>query len=179
MQTIVCYSVWECEGLVKAINDYSCASGQRINFEKSNIRFSSNAKVEDPVLFCQRLGVVEVQELSKYLGMPSHVGRCRVAAFSIIKDRLWARLNSWATQLLSKAGQEILIRAVAQAIPTFLMSCFKIPLCLIDDMNAMISRSWWGKTGGGKGIHWTKWMDMCTSKLQGGSRTLIALMMLF
>lgn len=111
---------------------------------------------------------MQVHDLGKYLGMPSHVGRYWVAAFSILKDRMWARINYWATKLLSKAGKEIFIKALAQAIPTFFMSCFKIPISLIDEMNAMISRFWWGKTGGGKGIHWTKWMDMCTWKLHGG-----------
>lgn len=48
------------------------------------------------------------------------------------------------------------------------MSCFKIPTSLIADLNAIISRFWWGNTGGSRGIHWIKWLNLCTSKFQGG-----------
>lgn len=45
---------------------------------------------------------------------------------------------------------------------------FKIPKYIIDDLDRMISKFWWGKTGGKPGIHWVRWMDLCTSKMVGG-----------
>lgn len=46
---------------------------------------------------------------------------------------------------LSKAGREILIKAVAQAIPNYTMSCLKLPVSLCDDINSIITRFWWGQ----------------------------------
>lgn len=111
---------------------------------------------------------MEVQDLGNYLGMPSHVGRNKSEVFSMLKDRVWAKLNGWSSKLLSKTGKEILIKAVAQAIPTYAMSCFKLPVGLLNDLNQMISHLWWGKTGEKKSIHWVKWLDLCTPKMLGG-----------
>lgn len=119
--------VKECEGLAQVIHQYSTASGQRINFEKSSIIFSSNMKVADRGVFCHKLGVKEVLDWGKYLGMPSCAGRNGTVVFNPLKYKIWAKLNCWASQLLSIAGKEILIKVVAQAISTYYISCFKLP----------------------------------------------------
>ena len=48
--------------------------------------------------------------------------------------------------MLSQASREVLIKSVIQAIPTYAMGCFKLPLGLCDDIETMIK-----KFGGGKG----------------------------
>ena len=56
-----------------------------------------------------------------YLGTPSFVGRSKKKVFEYIKDRVWKKLNGWNTKKLSRAGKEILLKTVAQAIPTFVI----------------------------------------------------------
>ena len=46
--------------------------------------------------------------------------------------------------MLSQAGKEILIKAVAQAILAYTMSVFKLPDNLCDEMTSMIWAFWWG-----------------------------------
>ena len=46
----------------------------------------------------------------------------------------------WEGKLLSQAGREVLIKVVIQAIPTFAMGCFKIPLGLCHDIEILTKK---------------------------------------
>jgi len=56
-------------------------------------------------------------------------------------------------KLLSQASQEILIKAVAQALPTYTMTCFKLPIGLCQDIKALIHRFIWGQSRDSQKIH--------------------------
>ena len=85
------------------------------------------------------LGVPIIRQYEKYLGLPSLVGRNRMASFAHIKERVWSKLKGWKEKLLSQAGREILIKAVAQAIPTYAMSYFKLPKKMCQDIDEKLS----------------------------------------
>ena len=89
----------------------------------------------------------EVKEYEKYLGLPAVVGKKKKASFNYIKERVWSKLQGWKEKLLSQAGREILLKAVVQAIPTFAMSCFKLPVGLCDEIEALIRKFYWGQKG--------------------------------
>lgn len=104
----------------------------------------------------------------KYLGLPVYMGRSRSKTFSYIKDRIWKRIQGWKEKLLSKAGKEVLIKAVAQAMPTYAMSCFDLTKTLCDDISAMVGRYWWSNMENERKTHWVSWETMCTRKEKGG-----------
>lgn len=79
-----------------------------------------------------------IKQYENYLGLPSLVGRRKQNTFNDIKEKLGKKLARWKEKLLSKVGKEILIKAVAQAIPTYTMSCFKIPNSLCEKLTGMI-----------------------------------------
>ena len=74
----------------------------------------------------------------------------------------------WKGKLLYKAGKEALIKVVAQAIPTYTMSCFKIPDSLCDELTSMIRNFWWGQKGEEKKMAWLSWDKFCEPKERGG-----------
>lgn len=64
-------------------------------------------------------------------------------------------------------GKEILIKVVAQAVPTYAMSIFKIPQSLRDDVEKAIARFWWGFSEAHGSIHWAGWERLCHAKMRG------------
>lgn len=66
-----------------------------------------------------------------YLGLPTSVGRSQNAIFRTLVSWEEKKLKDWRSNMLSQADKLTLIKFVAQAIPDYLMSCFKIPYGVI------------------------------------------------
>ena len=61
-----------------------------------------------------------------------------------------------------------MIKAVAQALPTYTMSCFKLLGTLCHDIEALIRKFFWAQRGDSRKIHRIKWQELCKPKSQGG-----------
>ena len=109
-----------------------------------------------------------IRNFEKYLDLPALVGRGKKQSFSYIKERVWKKLQGWKEKLLSQVGKEVLIKSVIQAIPTYTMSCFKLPKELIHELETMIRNFWWGYGNEGRKIHWVNWERLCKAKESGG-----------
>jgi hypothetical protein len=105
----------------KVLQKYCYASGQRINMDKSSIFFSKGCQGDVREVIKVGLEVQRETLNEKYLGMPSDVGRSKNGAFKYLKDTVWKKVLGWMEQLLSMGGKEILIKSIAQAVPTFSM----------------------------------------------------------
>jgi hypothetical protein len=79
-----------------------------------------------------------------YLGLPSMVGRKKKSVFAYLKDRVWKRIDSWKGKALSRAGKEVMIKSVLQAIPSYVMSVYLLPDSTIKDIERMMNSFWWG-----------------------------------
>ena len=89
----------------------------------------------------------------KYFGMPSDVGNSKNGAFKYLKDPLWGKIQGWIERTLSSAGKELLVKSVAQVVPVFSMSCFKLPHGLCEHINSLIRNFWWGSAEGKRKTH--------------------------
>jgi hypothetical protein len=69
---------------------------------------------------------------------------------------------------MSRSGKETLIKAVIQAIPTYIMSCFHIPVSTCDALQKAMVDYWWGIEEGRKKMHWRSWEWLSTPKSFGG-----------
>ncbi|XP_023895406.1 uncharacterized mitochondrial protein AtMg00310-like [Quercus suber] len=154
--------------VLKVLEAYEAESGQQLNKEKTSLFFSKNTKREtqDQVKHIFRAHVIQHHE--KYLGLPPLVGKGKRKAFNRIKDQVGRKIAGWKGRLLSSAGREILIKAVAQATPTYTMSCFKLPDSLCKDLNSMMSNFWWGQKNKERKLAWVAWEKLCTPKEEGG-----------
>ena len=109
-----------------------------------------------------------IRQHETYLGLPLLVGRSKQNTFRALKEKLDNKPSGWKEKLLSQAGKEVLIKAVAQAIPTYTMSVFKLPNSLCDDLIKIIRRFWWGMKDGKNKMAWLSWEKMCAPKEKGG-----------
>lgn len=157
------------EVVKSVLNKYERLSGQSINFQKSGIMFSANVRRDKQLELANILGVTNDLRLSNYLGLPSLIGRSKKAIFNFLKEKVWQRIQGWNTKLLSKAGKAVLLRNVAQAIPSYCMTCFLIPKNLCKEIETMMNGYWWkSNSNNNKGIRWASWETMSMTKSKGG-----------
>lgn len=70
---------------------------------------------------------------------------------------------------MSQAGKEVLIKSIVQALPTYAMSMFLLPLDIIRDFERSLSRYWWGvKDNPKSGIFWMNWEKLTKNRQNGG-----------
>jgi len=60
-------------------------------------------------------------------------------------------------------------KSVSQALPTYVMSVFKLPLTLCDDLMKHIWVFWWGAENGKWKIQSKPWEQMILPKIELGS----------
>ena len=124
----------KCRAMHRILTEDERESGEAINFQKSSIFFSRNVSPNSRYLVTSIMGVQSHLNTSRYLGLPSLIGKSKREVFGFLKDRLHSRTQGWKNQLLSQAGKEILIKAVSQAIPSYCMSTFLLPKTLADEL---------------------------------------------
>ena len=106
-------SINECSEPKRILQVYEDASGQQLNRAKTSLFFSNNTPrlIQEDIK--NRFGAHVIKQQEKYLGLPSLVGKNKKSTFNDIKEKLRKKLTRWKEKLLSKAGREILIKAVA------------------------------------------------------------------
>jgi hypothetical protein len=117
----------EAQSIKNIILDYQEASGQLVNMDKSEIIFSRHVPQHKRDSIKQVLPMQQVNNFSKYLGMPTHMNKSKLQTFNYIQDCVWKKLKGWKAKHLSFASRSTLIKVVAQAISTYVMSCFLLP----------------------------------------------------
>lgn len=156
-----------CEMLSDLLHTFCVASGQLINVDKSSIYFSPNTPVEVVHLLSAIMQIPAVFDPGKYLGLPTIWHRSKKAALGFIKESIIKKVKGWKQATLSQAGKEVLIKAIATAIPAYPMSCFKFPVSLCSEINGILADFWWGKMES-NGLHWKSWNFLSLSKTEGG-----------
>lgn len=66
-----------------------------------------------------------------------------------------------------KGEKEVLIKSMASTLPTYIMSCFRLPRSLIAKLTSAVARLWWRSNGNQRRLHWMAW-NKCKPKSVGG-----------
>jgi ribonuclease HI len=156
------------QALKDTLSIYCEGSGQKVNLDKSSVFFGLHCAEQVKLEVMNQLGVANETLQDTYLGMPTGIGRSPKVSFQSIVARVWKRLNGGSDRPLSRAGKETFLKAVIQAIPTYIMSCFQLPVSICDSLRKAISDFWWGIEDGKKKMHWRSWEWLSTPKQLGG-----------
>ena len=70
------------------------------------------------------------------------MGESKQNTFAQLKQRVVNKLARWKEKLLSNARKEVLIKAVAQTVPSYTMSCFKLSNTLCEELTGMVRQFW-------------------------------------
>lgn len=139
--------------ITKVLKDYQQAFGQKVNMGKSEMIFSLNISMDFKKEFQRILPIKISASIQKYLGITTHFGRSKEQDFNFLMDRIWKKLKGWKEKSVSFEGRAVLIRAVAQAIPTYIMSLFLLPKSLCSRIEKVVCSFWWGSIEHKKKMH--------------------------
>ncbi|KAA3469649.1 reverse transcriptase [Gossypium australe] len=94
--------------LKEILKEYEGCSGQRVNFNKSTIFYSSNTREESKAVVSTLLGVRSSSSPKKYLGLPNMVGRRKKEAFFYLLIGLQYGLRLGAQDYYLSEGKRFL-----------------------------------------------------------------------
>jgi len=113
-------------------------------------------------------GVQRIDFEAKYLGLPTPMGRLKRGVFQPLEERFHKQMTAWKEKELSATGKEVLIKSMAQVLPNYVMSVFKLPVTLCDNLMKHIRAYWWGSENDHRKVQWVPWERMIMPKGFGG-----------
>ncbi|CAA7019206.1 unnamed protein product [Microthlaspi erraticum] len=157
-----------CKALKEILRKYEEASRQKISCQKSAITFSKKTTEYVKKRVKSFMGINQEGGQGKYLGLPEAFGRRKKDLFNAVVDRIRQRAISWSTKQLSSAGKLVMLKSVLSAMPTYSMSCFKLPVKLCKQIQSVLTRFWWDANDGKRKMCWIAWDKLTLGKREGG-----------
>ncbi|GJZ50146.1 RNA-directed DNA polymerase, eukaryota, reverse transcriptase zinc-binding domain protein, partial [Tanacetum coccineum] len=163
------------KGLFQGINIGECFVNISHMFYADDAVFVGQCKimgvhVDEKLVRCaaKQLGCLTLNVPFSYLG--SIVGGCmtRQQAWSDIVDRVKKRLSKWKMQMLSIGGRLTLAKSVLGSLPLFNFSIFKVPMCVLRDLEGIRRKFFNGHEQNGNKASWVNWKHVLKSKETGG-----------
>ena len=158
----------ELNQIIRIVEEYSLASGQRVNYQKSSITFGKNIPENRKSEIKNKLGISQEGGQGVYLGLPESFKGSKVETLTYIRERLHSKITGWQNNFLSPGGKEVLLKAVAMALPTYTMTCFKLPVTICQQLSSVMAEFWWKNKRESKGLHWKAWEHLSRPKSEGG-----------
>ena len=157
-----------CKAIKQILRKYEEISGQAVNLRKSAITFGRNVKQDTKRRMRNLLGIHNEGGGGKYLGLPEQFDKKKSELFQYIVEKVKEKTQGWSKRFLSPGGKEVLLKAVALAMPVYSMNVFKLNKGVCEEINSILAKFWWGPGNDSTGMHWFSWQRLSIPKREGG-----------
>ncbi|GJT84084.1 putative RNA-directed DNA polymerase, partial [Tanacetum coccineum] len=155
------------KNLILILKCFENASGLKINLSKSKI-YGVGVLADEVEVIASSLGYDHGSIPFMYLGLP--VGkRMRFSdGWNVVVNRFRDRLSSWKSKSLSIGGRLTLIRSIFGSLPIYYLSLFLAPKKVINLLESIRCRFFWGHNESHRDICWVKWNSILLDHSSGG-----------
>nr|GEU60062.1 RNA-directed DNA polymerase, eukaryota [Tanacetum cinerariifolium] len=160
------YDSVRCDYLDEVLDKFGF-EGLRINMGKSKIMgiHVDNANVASAAY---KLGCLIMKTPFVYLGTKVGGNMSRVVAWKEVLEKVMSRLSKWKLKTFSIGGRFTLLKSILGSTPIFHMSIFKVPLSVVQKLEAIRSYFFHGHDRSSNKASWVKWSKVLTVKDKGG-----------
>lgn len=154
------------EAALWAMKAFEAFFGIRINLDKTEMYGINIDNLEDLAMTFQ---CKTTQFPIKYLELPLHDRKLKVADWQFLVDKVESKLQHWKGQLLSLGERLTLINSVLSAVPLYALSLYRIPKSVVRKLDTIRCRFIWQGTDRSRKIFaLIKWSVACIAKTYGG-----------
>lgn len=158
-------SIQEASTLTACLDKYMAWSVQKVNKSKSSVYFSKNFREQAILSILDQLDFKKLPPKAKHLGFPLLVPRARARAVDEIKAKFLQKISAWKAKILSQAGRTVMLKSVANAIPSYLMNFYLLPKSWCNELDRVTKDFWWGyKEGSTRHLSLKSWKSICVPK---------------
>lgn len=122
------------------LDNFSKASDQAIDFEKSNMAFSKEIDNQVKHAITQIMNIKNMAIQSKYLGVPLLQQHDKSQFFSSTMDKFDGRLSRWKSNHFNHPGRTILTQTFLGSIASYQMVVFPMPKTITDRIDGIQRR---------------------------------------
>nr|GEX83317.1 putative RNA-directed DNA polymerase, eukaryota, reverse transcriptase zinc-binding domain protein [Tanacetum cinerariifolium] len=141
------------DNIIRVLHVFHLASGLKINIHKSNI-FGIGVTNDEISSMTSWTGCAAGCFPFTYLGLLIGANMNLTSNWQILIDRFQKRLSSWKANLLSIGGRLTLIKEVLGSLGIFYLSIFKAPEIILNSMESLCSRFFWGGSQDSRNMAW-------------------------
>ncbi|KAJ0440973.1 putative RNA-directed DNA polymerase [Helianthus annuus] len=104
----------------------------------------------------------------EYLGIPIGANMKRAKFWKPVLDKFASRLSKWKARHLSFAGRMTLAKSVLGSLPSYFLSLFSAPKCVVKKLEKIRREFIWGKSNNRNKLRWIRWELLLKAKKAGG-----------
>ncbi|XP_035832701.1 uncharacterized protein LOC118481647 [Helianthus annuus] len=131
---------------VRILRGFHICSGLRIELHKSCI-FGVGVPDSELISLASVIGCKSEFLPFKYLGLPVGANMNRISNWRSMIETFESRLALWKASVLSIGGRVTLIKSVLQSLPIYYFSLYKVPVGVVNHLEAIMRKFLWGGSG--------------------------------